>query len=339
MSKDAVKPVAQSLTTTVNTAGKVTHLKVTFSENLVDINNVATPTSIIDANGVLVALQDFPGELTANSGDVSDNTVSYQLRTATALTGTYTFNFGSGIVTDKSFAANTNAAFSFTVNFGTAAAAGSTFEVATIDGSQVTSTTHTVIVTFAEEVVGGANAGSATDASNYTINGSVLPTGTTITLNSAKKIATITIPDGSFATSDSAAVFTVAGIKATSGKSLVAKTTTFAIRDTQDPKLVSARLLANDKIELTYDSNVLPGTASASNFVLKAGDNTLTPQISVAQQSSTIDGYAKKLVLTLGTAITNTSDALTIKTVAGGVVDTSNNSNPQAADITVTIAR
>jgi hypothetical protein len=335
LAKDVVKPAATGLTSVLNAAGKTTALKVTFSEDLAN-TTAASIASITDADGVLVSSASFPGGL--GTATVADKAATYTLTTPTALTGTYTFAFGAGLVTDASFAANTSAAFSYTVNFGAAAAAGTTFEVSTVTNT-TSSTTKVIEVEFAEAVLGGAVAGSATDVANYSINGSALPVGTTITLNSDKDIATITIPDGGFATSETYAVFQISGVKAKSGKTLKAYTGTQAIVDTQDPKVVSARLLANDKIELTYDSNVLPGTASASNFVLKAGDTTLTTTISAAQQSSAIDGYAKKLVLTLGTAITNTTDALTIKTVAGGVVDTSNNSNPQAADITVTIAR
>ena len=125
-----------------------------------------------------------------------------------------------------------------------------------------------------ELLKGGAVAGSATDASNYTLNGAALPEGTTITLNAAKNTATITLPTESISKADTAAVFTIEKVQRATGEVIKPVTTTVATVDNVKPVLAGAVLNTDGSVSLSF-SETLTATPVLSDFAFKANGKTL----------------------------------------------------------------
>lgn len=258
LTKDVTAPVVEKVTAKKDADGKVVSLVLEFNEPLKAGTYSSSNITVINQEGVDVT-SDLLGdgsnvEFKANSETVAagDKKVEFKLNSATKLAGEYTFTFAKGLVKDSAQTANDSAAYTKVINFGDAEAP--VFEIGETD---VTSAgTNKFRIDFGRAVKGGNVAGSATALENYTLNGSALPTGTTITLNSAKQVATITLPASSIERSDTAAVFTVQNVQSLSGLTIKPLTTTVAIVDNVAPVLTSAKVLDNKTIELTYSENM-----------------------------------------------------------------------------------
>ena len=258
LTKDVTAPVVEKVTAKKDADGKVVSLVLEFNEPLKAGTYSSSNITVINQEGVDVT-SDLLGDgsnvaFKANSETVAagDKKVEFKLNSATKLAGEYTFTFAKGLVKDSAQTANDSAAYTKVINFGDAEAP--VFEIGETD---VTSAgTNKFRIDFGRAVKGGNVAGSATALENYTLNGSALPTGTTITLNSAKQVATITLPASSIERSDTAAVFTVQNVQSLSGLTIKPLTTTVAIVDNVAPVLTSAKVLDNKTIELTYSENM-----------------------------------------------------------------------------------
>ena len=101
---------------------------------------------------------------------------------------------------------------------------------------------------------------------------------TTITLDAEQKVATITLPAESIEKTDKAVVFTAANIQSTTGKSLNTYTGTVGVEDNVSPKLVSAKVLNNKEIELTYSEAISLGDNSnvSADFTIMQGTTALS---------------------------------------------------------------
>lgn len=119
---------------------------------------------------------------------------------------------------------------------------------------------NTITVNFGTNVVGGAFEGSATNLNAYTLNSKKLSdyAGAQVVLT-AQNTAKITLPKGSVAKTDDAAVLQVSGVKSIDGLTNKLYTTVLAtaLTDNVAPNLQSAQLLADGKtFVLTYDENL-----------------------------------------------------------------------------------
>lgn len=260
IAKDNVAPEITGVSYKRNSAGQVTSVVVNFSEGVRESGSLALPATMVNQNGVVVNTADvLPTVQTANvlRGATS---AEFVLNTATAVVGEFSIAFPSGWVQDTALAYNNSKAFTALVNFGSAPTSGEF----TIPTGNVVSTNNVITVTFPEAVKGGAVAGSATDASRYTINGRALPAGTTITLNAAgtpagstaQTIATITLPAQTMDVTDAAAIFTINGVQTLTGKTNRAFTKAISVVDNVSPVLQSARVIDNRTIELTYSESI-----------------------------------------------------------------------------------
>ena len=228
--------------TTVKSAA----IEVNFSEGLA--SGTPTTPSIVNENGV--AVTSFLGGLTAKEVRAGETKLVYAAKTPATVSGKFAFSFARDLVSDQAETANKSDAFNYTIDFGQAEV-DSTFNLTSAEA-----TDNVISVTFPEAVKGGAVANSATDLANYTVAGKPLPAGTTITLDETQKVATITLPAETVEKTDQAVVFTAANIQSVTGKSLNTYTGTVAVEDNVAPVVVSARVLDNKTIELTYSENV-----------------------------------------------------------------------------------
>ncbi|MGE7836001.1 hypothetical protein [Viridibacillus arvi] len=297
--KDSAKPVATGYNVVKDKDGKVQAIEINFNEGL-KAGSVATDTtlhaaasSIVDANGVLdtTTFENFKSQ----EVKAGDKKVVFKSATATAISGQYAISFKSDLVTDLSEASNKSVAFNYTIDLGQGQQA-TEFD---LDAAKLPSASNNVItVTFKEAVKGGAVAGSATDVANYTLAGKPLPAGTTITLNSAQTVATITLPVETVAKDDKAAVFTVANVKNTAGtKTVKSYAGTVDVKDNVAPLLQSAKILDNKTIELTYsEALALTGVDAGESFKIVQGTDTLV-LTATELKASVASGFENKLVL------------------------------------------
>jgi hypothetical protein len=340
LNKDKVKPAVTSYTFKKDASGNVTHVVVKFSEKIAAGTYNAASATVIDENGALQP--NFLGSATiASDADV----IEFPLQAPAALSGTYTITFPAGLVSDTALTPNTNAAYTGTVNFG--AGTPSSFK---IDQSDVTNPSDNVIkVDFGTQVKGGAVEGSATDPAKYTLNGAALPEGTTITLDAAtKSVATITLPEGSINKDDSAAIFTVAGVKNAAGTTITPFTGTTAVKDNVAPQLQSASLFEYNATAqtatfiLTFDENVDSTISSAAvddELIIKNGSSTASV---TAATADLVAGKPKQLKVVVTGITLDTTKSITITTVDvanNDIKDDSALKNELKGDVTVSVAK
>jgi len=332
LTKDVTNPSITGLSFEKDSTSKeVTEISVMFDE---EVNSLDTSKFVIvNENGVL------------KTDILNSATVSYSGKIATiditdaSLTGKYSFQIASGAALDYSLTPNKSKAFSGTVDFGSTEQSG-TFELAS--GAINDDTTNVIKVTFPEKVKGGAVAGSATDLNNYSLNGKPLPEGSTITLNAAQTLATITIGDEGIKTNDTNAVFTINNVTSLTGKTIKPVTTTVEITDNLDPVLESARVLDNNSIELTYSEDIktLSTVNVGTEFTVYEGstaislaDNELT--------ASSVSGYKNKVVIDLVGETLDLAEEISVKTLvpSTGIDVLDSNNNSQKVNVKLTAAK
>ncbi|CAJ1000968.1 Ig-like domain-containing protein [Brevibacillus aydinogluensis] len=284
LSKDTVAPAITGLTFTKNSAGDVTSVTVNFSEGLAAMtaNDVATAAGkvrVIAPDGTDVT-SSFIDATVANQTAVADYATSVKLAVGTGAQnanlqpGAYTFIIQSGFAKDKSETGNVSGAFTTTLDFGKTAPGGSfTIDPATAISSS-NDNTNTITINFGQAVKGGTGAASATNPANYSINGKALPDGTVITLDSNKEIATIEIPKETYATTDTAAIFTIANVQNAAGVTITPVTHTLQITDNKEPVLDSAVLNNDGTITIGF-SEELSVDVDPADLVVKVNDQVV----------------------------------------------------------------
>jgi len=336
LSKDTVKPVATGYKVIKNDAGKVTSVEVDFSEGLA-AGTPALPT-IVSENGV--AVSNLLGGFTSTV-KVGETKVVYTAITPAVVSGKYAFSFAKDLVTDQAETANKSDAFNYTIDFGQAETA-TTFEITSANAVK-----NVITVTFPEAVKGGAVANSATDLANYTLAGKPLPAGTTITLNENQTVATITLPAESVATTDPAVVFTVANIQSTLGKALKTYTETVEVEDNVAPVLLSAKVLDDKSIELTYSENInLNGKNVGADFTIMEGTTAIVLEAKELKATK-VSGFPTKIKITVDKALVDGASTtlditkdITVETKASTiVVDQATTPKTQKAGVKVTAAK
>lgn len=269
--KDSSAPTIVSSQAVKNLTGQITSIELNFSEGLSagalgtagknSLNDIAT--SVVTSNGVLdrSTFKDF----IAVPIKAGDKKVVFEWKPATVvaapvINGQFTFTFGKGLVKDESATANESAAFNHTINFATQAAS---TEFNLVAGTNFVSSNNEIKVDFTESVRGGGVAGSATDLANYTLNGKPLPAGTFIylsaeTATNKQQQAVIRLPKGSIDKTDKFAILTVANIQNLAGNKTIKTESRYTeVKDNIDPKLTSARILADGKtVEIVYNEAV-----------------------------------------------------------------------------------
>lgn len=348
LTKDTTAPTVTGLSFKKNAAGEVTSIKVTFSEALAENTNIdESLVTVVDGNGVVVDNFFADGaSVTAGAKEVTFNLVN-----PAKLSGTYTFTFAKGIVTDTAFAANDSVAYKGTINFGTAVATPFELPANAITNAEDGSGNpipNKFEINFGTDVKGGSVAGSATDVSRYTLNGKPLPDGTTITLKPGQQVAVITLPAESISKDDNAAVFTINGVQSLDGRTNKAYTQTVEINDNIAPVLTAASLTSYDNqtgeatFRLTFSEAVTltaEGATVSDELVIKNNGATVAVDTATA---ATVPGYSKDLIVTVSGVTLNTAKSITITTKDvqdNDITDNSTLHNELKGDITVTVSK
>lgn len=307
LSKDTVAPAYTSYKVKKNANGEVTAVEFNFSEELAAKLAASITPTVVKSNGEAISLSNILGGLSNAAVTVNDKKVVFNATTPAKITGKYTFSFAKGSVTDTAVKANDNAAFSATVDFGDATATDLTLPTNAVSKTGA----RTYEVNFGTAVKGGAVAGSATDASNYTLAGKALPDGTTIVLkeSSDQKVALITLPAGAIATDDANALFSVSNVQTLAGDTFKLYTQTVAVVDTLAPVLKAAALTSDNKLAVDF-GEVLATPAATSDLVIKINGKTLTttPAITAGTGSD-----AGKYLIDLSSLFVNGTNAVTAK--------------------------
>jgi len=317
LTKDTVKPVATGYKVIKNSKDEVTAIEVDFNEGLA----VGTPVapSIVSENGV--AVTNFLGGLTG-AVKVGETKVVYTAKSPAKVSGKFAFSFAKDLVSDQAETVNKSEAFNYTIDFGQTETE-TTFSLTSAEAKD-----NVITVKFPEAVKGGAVANSATDLANYAMAGKPLPSGTTITLDDAQKVATITLPVESVEKDDQAAIFTVANIQSTTGKSLNTYTGTLAVDDNVAPVLVSAKVLDNKTIELTYSENIKLANAEDNifevdnDFAITVGTTAL-PLNKGELKAEAVSGFPTKVKITIAQGSGETATTLDLTKAIKVVTKTS----------------
>ncbi|QDS37377.1 Ig-like domain-containing protein [Brevibacillus brevis] len=297
ISKDVTAPTVKDVTFTKNaTTGNVEKVVVEFSEGLAaSTTGYATAgITVIGPNGADVTT----GFFGANTAAVLKGAKTVEIPvSATAVTsGKYTVYIPAGFVKDIAQTANNSVAVTKVVDFGTAQTG--EFKIAQAALAWVPSnTTNVITVDYGVAVKGGAEAGSATDVNNYTLNGLPLPEGTVITLGApALQVATITIPDEAIAKTDSAAVIRITNVKNTAGATIVPFTGSVNVTDSKAPVLDTATLNTNGTVTVGF------GETLATPAIVGDFDVTVNGKVIAASELTFVDAVgadAGKYVITV----------------------------------------
>ncbi|MGG1233499.1 Ig-like domain-containing protein [Brevibacillus formosus] len=300
LNKDVTAPTVASVSFVKDSDDKLQSVTVEFSEAVGTANPLSTANfSVVDQDGVDQTAA-WVSYLNATP-EVSGKKVTYKPTTAAAKYGQYTLSFKQGLVKDTAENANNSAAFSKAIDLGTQATG--EFKLGA-GAATYTAATQVIEVNFGRAVKGGNVAGSATEASNYTLNGVALPAGSVVLkAASSSQVAVITIPAEFIPANDSAAVFRVANVQDSKGVTVTPYVATLDVKDNKAPVLESARVLDNDTIELTFNENMAAASAASvgDEFVIYEGTTAKT--LTAAQlKASSVAGYAKKLIVDLSIA-------------------------------------
>ncbi|GAA4720995.1 hypothetical protein [Brevibacillus fulvus] len=298
LTKDATAPAITSIQAKKAADGKTEAIIVNFSEG------VLGQTDGFD-EGKIRVLAPNGTDATANFFDTTQPAIAdgatkatVKLKTATQLSGVYTFIIAKDAVSDLAETANTSAAFTSTIDFGTAPTGEFKIDPSDVKGSN--NKDNKITVDYKQVVKGGAVAGSATDVSNYTLAGKALPQGTIITLSDDRMKAIIDLPDTEAISASDKAIFTISGVQNAAGTTITPVTTTVDVVDNTAPVLQSARVLDNKTVELTFSEALasVSNTSVGTEFTITQGGSELTLADSELV-ADPVSGFANKVKLTV----------------------------------------
>ncbi|MFL0194324.1 beta strand repeat-containing protein [Clostridium sp. WILCCON 0269] len=346
LTKDTTKPAITGVKVVKDGAGNVTSI-VLSSDSALSAASLAN-LSVVDSDGVLCTGTTALGVLNLSPVAPGDKVVTITPTNSVPLTGKYTFTFAAGTLTDEAVTPNNSVAYSTVVDFGTATSTGTftitpgnvakssdtSAPVATLNALlQPVITNNVYTINFGTTVVGGTAAGSAINAADYTINGNALPTGTTVTLNPAKDTATITIPAGTIATTDDAAVLYISGVKDTAGDTVVPVTTTVQLNDNVAPVIKTATLNSDYTITVGTGETLAGAPVYGTDYAVYLDG----VQVGGLGISAGVGSDTGKYVITgLTKAQYNAATSVTVKSLVGATV-TDVAGNPLTAGTTLTI--
>lgn len=244
-------------------------------------------------------------QLAANADEIVINNGTTANKALT--NGTYQLVIEANALTDGAYATNKNDKIvtTFTVTDST----NQDKPAVTSVGYGADNNTLTVSFDLAVDV-------TATNASNYKIAGKSLPNGSVITLDATKKVATIVLPEGSFATSGNQVV-TVENIKSVDGITMDAFEQVLAVKDNTKVKLTAATLVEG-AIVLTFNENVDAATLDTdfanTDFIVTLNGTDLSSS-TLTVGDITADAKLAKNQLKLTTTSVNfaTAQSLTVE--------------------------
>lgn len=276
--KDTTAPKIEAVGPMTDPSGKVVALVLSIDSSL-DASPMKNPAllntfvTVTDPDGVLLNSTTWLGGLSQNAIPAGAKKIIMPFATPAKLFGEYTITFASGIATDQADNPNNLMAKTVTIDFGEAPSTG-TFSL--VAGDVTSGGTNIFVVDFGDPVRGGNISGSATDPTNYSLNGGNLPLGTTITLNAAKDKATLTLPGESIVTTDTAALFTINNVKRISGQTIDAFATTVGVVDNTKPLMDSAVLKNDNTLVVGFSEGISTPLPNPADFSIKINGKALS---------------------------------------------------------------
>lgn len=305
LKKDITAPEIELVRVIRDANGNVTDLVVSTDSTLsakaiVNPLPLAGPGSlnIVDPDGVLVLSNAWLGGLSQDPILAGNKDITLSFATPGKLSGEYKLTFASAFAQDQADTPNNLKSKVVMVDFGPATSSGS-FTITALD---VTSGgTNIFDINYGAPVKGGSVAGSATDLSNYTLDGVSLPVGTTITLDPTKIFAKITLPAESIAMANPSALLNIYNVQRLTGETIDPFTATVALVDNVKPLMTSA-VLTNDNRLVVGFSEDLAGIPTSTDFRIKINGKTVTTTPAFV---AGIGSDAGKYVADLGALVLN----------------------------------
>jgi putative cell wall-binding protein len=317
LTQDKVRPVVNDITFARDDDGNVMEIIIHFSEDLAEKKDIDfSSLTIVDKDGRLLTPTNY--ELGYTYLDMvifewngQDETYLTTTGTTNLINNKWTISVPYGLVTDLAQEANDSAGgFSKEVDMTLPASSPSfSFGTGTVtDMVWNANSTGTITVTYPEKVKGGGVAGSATDRNNYSINGSVLPEGTSITLDPGQTVAKITIPAGFIAKNDNVAAFRINNVQNLDGVTISPVLKPIKVFDNTKPVLLSARRINSGVLELTFSEPISFKAADGSDlneinvgkvFEIIQGTTIFKLDDATDLVATKVPGYDKKIYLKL----------------------------------------
>ena len=337
VTKDTVKPSVSNVKYAF-AAGPDNKITLTLSENTVAAAAALQGTAagdnfyITDSDGVRydVATADITNALTGTTDKDIVIDLDTVVGTPTA-NGTYTLHIAAGAFTDQGVnGGNDNAAQ--TIQYKVTGAAVDTAKPTAVvtagaNNGQIT-------VTYNEAVKGGDVAASATNLANYKLNGAALPSGTTISLNPARLVATISLPAGYVETSG-ARTLKVSGVQDLAGNTIDTDTQAVVLVENKKPELTAAKVIDGELV-LTFSENTagFNGTTfTTPDFEVKVNGVDVTEAAGTLSASKVANNQ-------LNISVTGTSLAtgtITVEVLAASdITDVAGNASVKETKVTAT---
>ncbi|WP_419393299.1 Ig-like domain-containing protein [Cytobacillus praedii] len=279
-----------------------------------DLNPPQFVSSIFDANKNEIHLT-FNKPLKAGAPvtnkitiyDSNDKKINYTVRTnvdnkliidAKSLSdGVYLINVEEGAVKDNTLSQNDNRSFSTTVTKKTDSVK-----------PQLTLVESTVNGQFKAIFSEAVNEQTATSLANYTYDGSTLPANTTFTMSDDKRLVTITLPEGTIATTKKFTL-TAKNVKDLSDNVMNVYTSSVTLKDNTQPVMMSA-VRDNNTIKLTFSENIILPDSGQSNFSVSVDGQPITP----GQYTVRVGSNPRDIILTPGSDDLFATGSITIQT-------------------------
>ena len=276
-------------------------IQLTFNKPLKTGSPVANNITIYDSNDKLIkptVKTNLDNKLIIDAKSLPD--------------GVYLINVAEGAVKDNTLSQNDNRAFSTSVTKRTDSVK-----------PQVTLVESTVNGQFKALFSEAVNEQTATSYANYTYDGSTLPASTTFTMSDDKRLVTITLPQGTIATTKTFNL-TARNVKDLSDNVMNAYSSSITLIENTQPELISAVLDANKNIKLTFSENITLPDSGQSNFSITVnGQQVTTGQYTVglgSNQRDIIIAPESVDLFTTGSITIQTTSSPSIRDGAGNLI-------------------
>lgn len=276
LTKDVVAPAVKE--TKYDAAAD--RLTVKFDETLsaVTAATYAPNLYVTDSNGVRynVSTTNDPAKVEVLTvADIAAGTDTLTLNTSELPNGTYTLTVLGDTFTDQAIAQNKNKVAN--VNFSVADSVATTkpeVQSAVISKGQI-------VLNFNTPLKGGNVAGSATNYANYSINGVVIPSTSSLYLDATKQQLTIKLPAGSVVTSG-VKLLTVKGISGTNGVAMDEVTRAETFVDDTAPVLQSAKVDASNVLNVKFSEGLATAPVATTDLEVAINGTVITGYTAVA---------------------------------------------------------
>lgn len=273
----------------VEIVGADRFLVVNYNEEVTAKAAKTVTGTYVDSNSITQTMASITGSTNITLG-TDKKSVRIKLP---ATAGTYTVTLPVGLAEDTSAATNDSAAR--TVSF----ILGSAVDTTKPDMTDFDQVGNKVTVTFDRDVT----AATALNVANYSIDGISSPFESAIFKGNARTVE-LTLKNDVI-TTNGVRNYTVSNVATSAGSVMVSETATYNFSENVRPTVLSAKVIAADKIEVTLSEALAAGTVGTDFDVFQGTSTT------ALTDSETISG-TNKVLITLATPLESLT-GLTLK--------------------------